>query len=90
MKVVFINNKVFVQLIVPEMDKVFDLYLPINKKIGNIINLLNKSLHEMSDGELVLSNTNSLYNVATKEKYAPDILLAHSNIRNGTRLVLLS
>lgn len=90
MKVVYINNKVYIQLIVPELDKVFDLYLPINKKIGNIINLLNKALYEMSSGELVLSNSNSLYNVTTKEKYSPDVLLAHSNIRNGTRLVLLS
>ena len=38
MKEVFsINNKVFVQLIVPEIDQSYDVYLPINKKIGNII-----------------------------------------------------
>ena len=91
MKEVFsINNKVFVQLIVPEIDQSYDVYLPINKKIVNIIILLNKAVSEMTSGELALSSTNSLYNASTKEKYASDVLLAHSNIRNGSVLVLIS
>lgn len=84
------NNKVLVKLIVPEIDKTYDLYLPINKKIGNIINLLNETISELSGGELPISKSNSLYNVDTKEKYNSDILLANTTIRNGTRLVLIS
>lgn len=89
-KVVLINNKVLVKLIVPEIDKNYDLFLPINRKIGNIINLLNKTINELSNGEFLLSSTNSLYNSVTKEKYLPDILLANTNIRNGSVLILLS
>ena len=85
-----IKNKIVVQLIVPEIDKSFDIYLPINKKVGNIINLINTTISELSDGELKLSPSNSLYNVDTKEKYVSDILLANTNIRNGTRLILVS
>ena len=84
------KNKVLVSIAVPEIDQNFDVYLPINKKVGNVINLLNKVISEMTDGEFVLSNNNSLYNVSTKEKYQSDILLANTNIRNGTKLVLLS
>lgn len=84
------KNKVLVSLSVPEIDKKYDIYLPINKKIGNIINLLNKTINELTDGEYILSNSNSLYNVVTKEKYSSDVLLANTNIRNGTLLVLLS
>ena len=84
------KNKVLVYLSVPEIDKTYDLYLPINKKVGNIINLINKAIYEMTDGEFQLSNCNSLYNVVTKEKYKSDILLANTNIRNGTSLILLS
>ena len=61
------KNKVLVNLLVPEIDLQFDIYLPINKKIGNIICLLNKSINELTDGELVLSNCNKLYNAFTKE-----------------------
>ena len=72
------NNKVIVKLIVPEIDKIYDVYLPINKKIGNIINLLNQTISELTSNELELSNCNSLYNGKTGEKYISDILLYHT------------
>lgn len=84
------KNKVLVSLSIPEIDKKIDVYLPINKKIGNIINLLNKAINELTDNEFVISKCNTLYNAVTKEKYQSDILLAHTNIRNGTQLVILS
>ena len=84
------NNKVLVNINVPEIDKNFDVYLPINKKIGNIIIRLNKLINELTDGEFTLSKDNRLYNLTTKELYTSDILLANTNIRNGTLLVLLS
>ncbi len=85
-----IKNKVLVELIVPEIDKTYQIYLPINKKIGNIINLLNEAIFELSNGELPQSKSNSLYNVDTLEMYLSDKLLINTNIRNGTRLVLIS
>ena len=84
------NNKVFVKVIVPEIDKEFDVYLPISKKIGNIIILLNKAINELSYGELELSSENCLYNMWTNETYESDTMLFNTNIRNGTRLVLIS
>lgn len=87
---IIINNKVLVKLIVPEIDKYFYIYLPINKKIGNIIFLLNQAISDLSEGELIASNSNKLYNVKTKECYTSDVLLVNTNIRNGTQLVLIS
>ena len=85
-----IKNKVFIKLIVPEIDKEYDLYLPVNKKIGNIVILLNESINELTNGELELSNNNKLYNSKTKEYYSSDVLLINTNIRNGSTLVLTS
>lgn len=85
-----INNKVIVKLIVPEIDVVYDLYLPVNKKIGNIVNLLNETVSEFSNNEFIKSNSNILINVKTGYQYPPDVLLVNTDIRNGTRLVLLS
>lgn len=87
---VSIKNKVLVKLIVPEIDRSFYIYFPINKKIGNIINLLNKNISEITNGELEESNSNSLYNIETNEKYQSDVLLINTSIRNGSKLVLLS
>lgn len=84
------KNKVLVKLLVPEVDIECDVFLPINKKIGNIINLLNESIEEMTNGELKLSNSNKLYNSLTNERYQSDVLLINTNIRNGSILVLIS
>ncbi len=84
------ENKVLVKLIVPEIDMKYDVYIPINKKIGNIIVLLNKAVHELTNGIFPLSSQNKLYNVTTKKAYQSNVLLANSDIRNGTILVLIS
>ena len=84
------KNKVLVDLIVPEIDEEYSVYLPINKKIGNIIILLNKAISELTNGDFELSSTNSLYNKDTCEQYSFDTLLLNTNIRNGTRVILLS
>lgn len=84
------KNKVLVKLLVPEIDMHYDVYLPINKKIGNIINLLNEAVVELSNGEFMFSQQNSLINGITNENYMPDKQLIETDIRNGTVLILLS
>ncbi len=84
------KNKILVEVKVPEIDETYSVYLPINKKMGNIIVLLNKAISEMSGGNLKLSNFNTLYNAATGKEYQVDVMLSATDIRNGTKLVLLS
>ncbi len=84
------DDKVLVRLAVPEIDAVYDVYLPIMKKVGNIIGLLNKAINDMSFGNFPISNTIRLYNERSNEIYPSDILIYNTNIRNGTHLVLVS
>ncbi len=84
------DNKVLVNLSVPEAGKTYDVYLPVNRKIGNIIILLNKAVNELSNGEIEAQNDNGLYNADTGELYNADTLLINTDIRNGTKLILLS
>ena len=66
------------------------MFLPINKKIGTIVNLLNKGIHELSNGDFPISTTNKLYNAETLQIYEPNVLLFNTDIRNSTKLVILS
>lgn len=84
------KDKVLVSIIVPEVDKKFDAYIPITKKVGNIINLLNEYVATKVDTDYKISKSNKLYNAMTKEQYYSDTLVANTNIRNGSRLVLIS
>ena len=83
------KNKVLVELVVPTIESSFDVYLPINKRIGNIITLLNKTVSEFSEGCYEGNEKTSLYNRDTSEKYDVNTLLYNTDIRNGTTLILL-
>jgi len=83
------KNKILIELIVPEIDEKYDLYIPINKKVGNIVVLLNRALKEMTNGVYVASNTSCIYNSVTGEKYHMDVLVRETDIRNGSILVIL-
>ena len=82
------ENKVLVKLIIPELEISLDAYLPISKRIGNIIALLIKAINEL--GYSFENNKSiALYNRITSEIYSPNDLVYKTNIRNGTILVLL-
>ncbi len=83
------KNKVLIELIVPDLDEKYDLYIPINKKVGNILVLLNKALKEMSNGVYINTNKSSIYNKITGEKYKMNVLIRETDIRNGTCLIIL-
>lgn len=83
------KNKVLVELYVPSIDEIYNLYLPVNRKIGNVIVLLNKSLFELTNGIFVGTDSTLLYNRLTGERYSINSLLRETNIRNGSSLVLL-
>ena len=56
------NNKILIQLIVPDIEKTYTIFIPLNKKIGNVILLLCKSIRELNNNDNVISNNACLYN----------------------------
>lgn len=83
------KNKVLVELYVPTIDEIYNLYLPVNRKIGNIIALINKSLSEITNGEFVGDEYTMLYNRNTGKMYEVNLFVRETDIRNGTSVVLL-
>ena len=43
-------NKILIRLYVPSIEEKYDLKIPINKKVSEIIVLLIKAIDEISDG----------------------------------------
>lgn len=82
------NNKVLVEIIVPSIEERYDMYIPINKRIGKIIEQITKTINDMTDNSLG-DNKLVFYNKETKEKYKMNDLVYYTNIRNGTSLILL-
>lgn len=83
------NNKVLVELVVPVLEQSYDVFLPVNKKIGNVIGLLSKMVNDISGEYFIVNESNSLYSEDTGEKYPIDVLVFDTNIRNGSRIILM-
>lgn len=82
------ENKLLIELIVPELECTYDIFIPITKRVGNIIALLAKAISELGI-EYTLTSSMALYNKMTSEKYNPNDLVYQTDIKNGSVLVLI-
>lgn len=83
------DNKILIKLIVPELDKTYDLFIPISKKVGNIIKLVNKGLEELNNDVYFGNKHQFLYNRYTGVRYNVNSLIYETDIRNDTILILI-
>ncbi len=82
-------NKVLVKVYVPVIEEHYDIWIPLNRKIHNIIKLLIKAIYDLSDGYYRPNEIPNLYNKITAIPYDMNKNVKESNIKNGTELILL-
>ena len=82
-------NKVYVKLYVPLIEENYELFIPVNKEISDIVKLLVKSVQELNDCNYDYNSETGLYNKDTGIKYKNDKLLIDTDIKNGTKLILI-
>lgn len=82
-------NKVLVKLYVPILDEIYDIWLPLNKKIYNIIHLLVRVINEINDNCYRGGESPRLYDKKTADQYDVNLILKETDIRNGSELILL-
>ena len=83
------NNKVLVNIYVPLLEKKYEVFLPANKKIGEIIILVGKALNEISGGYYQFKNTERLYNRINGREDPINQLLKYTSMRNSTELIFM-
>ena len=84
------KNKVLIKLIVPELNQIYDLFIPVNEYMWRINKLLIKAVSDLSDGVLDINNNYVLVNKVTGNIYHNDDIIIKTDIRNGSELVLFS
>ena len=83
------NNKVLVRVYVPLFEEKYDVFIPLNKKICNVIKLLSKAIYELSEGNYNPEVMPTLYNRETAIPYKMSINVKEAHIKNGTELILM-
>lgn len=82
------NFRVYVILEVPILDKKYELLVPIDRRIHDLINLLRQNIPELSQNYYSDKMPN-LFNKITGEIYDLNEIIKNSNIKTGTRLILI-
>ena len=82
-------NKVLVKLYVPIIEEQYDVWLPKNKRIYNIIMLLIKGVKELTKETYQIEELPILYNRLTGVKYDLNDRVQDTDITNGTEIILV-
>ncbi len=79
------ENKVLVNIYIVSLSKNFEIFIPINEKVGNIVKLLSSILIDSID----FSRNNIIMNMDSGVCYKNNDIVRNTDIRNDTKLVLL-
>ena len=82
------DYKVLVVLIVPQVEKTYELYIPINRTIEDICKLVNQMVNEDTSGVFPIRDDVKLCNRFSPDVYPYNKFVRETNIRNGSQLVL--
>ncbi len=81
--------KVLVSINVPSLETKYDVFIPVNRKVYNVINMFKTSLFELSLGSFDVKKDYIMYNALTGSVYDMNVLIRDTDIRNGSSIILL-
>lgn len=79
------ENKFMVNLYVLALDKHFELFIPIDEKVGNIVKLIDNSLFNNFPRDKKFT----LLNLYSGSIYKNNVLVRDTDIKNETKLILI-
>jgi len=83
------KNKINIDIFVPTLNETYNLFIPVNKSVGEIIKLINKAINEITEGEFPISNNLSLINMLNNNLYNLNYSVKDNKIENGSKLILI-
>lgn len=83
------NYKVLVKLLVPEIEKSYEIYIPINRTVKDVCRLVNELVHDDTSGIFPIKDDIVLLDRFSTAIYPYDTYIRDTNIRNGSQIVLI-
>lgn len=83
------NNKILIEVEIPLIEKKYDVFIPINKKVGTIKTLLEQALVELTDKAYKPTEEANLYSKETGNIYDVNRTVRDTDLKNGSRIILI-
>ena len=81
------DYKVVVKLLVPEIEKSYELYIPINRTVRDVCKLINDMVNDDTSGLYPIRQDAVLCNRYGAVFYSYETYIRDTDIRNGSELV---
>ena len=83
------NNTVLVEVIVPLLEKRYQVYIPINKRISTVIKLMEKALREITNGYYPNKENSVIIDAESGNVFDINITVKESKMINGSQIILI-
>ncbi len=83
------ENKILIELEIPLIEVKYDMFIPINKKVGTIKSLIETSLVELTDKAYTPREDTNLYSKESGEIYDVNKTIRDTDLKNGSRIILI-
>ena len=80
--------RVYVIVEAPILDEKYELFVPVDRRIHDLIRILQKSIPGFNEG-FYNNRKPNIYNKTTGKIYDLNLIIKNSDIKMGTRLILL-
>ena len=83
------KNKVLIKLFVVSISEEYELYIPVNETIKKVLDLIIKSVYDLSDGCFEKEKKHWLIDAENSNPYLSDEIIRDTNIKNSKKLILI-
>ena len=80
--------RVYIIIEAPILDKKYELFVPSDRRIHDLISILIKSIPELKEN-YYLNHKPYIYNKTSGKMYDLNLIIQNTDIKMGTRLILI-
>lgn len=82
-------DKVLVEIFVPVLDRSFDIFIPLQSPMHEVLELIKKAVKELSDGRFVINENTAICHREDGTIININLSVYELEIRNGSKLMLI-
>ena len=83
------NNKALVEIVVPAAAQKYDVYIPLESKMSEVVKMVANALSDLSDGKYRATEDAILCDAETGIIFNVNMEVAELGIKTGSRLMLI-
>lgn len=83
------NDKALVEIVVPAAGQKFDVFIPLESRMSDVVKMVASALSDLSEGSYKATDTAILCDADTGIIYNVNMEVAELGIKNGSRLMLI-